>query len=373
MPRIAIDKARIRADLTPQREPYWAAPLARGLYLGFRKLTEGGTWIARWRDPETGKQHFHSLGPVTGLSYDAAVTAARTWAKARADGLDDGEVRTVADACAAYVKDRRREKGDAAAEVQAATHRCHINAAPLGAITLAKVRSADLKAWRATLPMRDVSKNRVMSALKAALNHAVRERYLDAGRSIEWASVKNLTAHARRDLYLDRAQRRALVDACPADAQPFLRALSLLPIRCGALAQATVANLDATHGVLKIARDKSAAGRTIPLSAAALALLKEQAKGKLPGAPLIAYRDGSAWHKDRWKEIIQQARDTAGLPAATCAYTLRHSVITDLLSLGGMDVLTVARIAGTSIVQIEKHYGHLLKAHAVEAMNRIEL
>jgi site-specific recombinase XerD len=55
-----------------------------------------------------------------------------------------------------------------------------------------------------------------------------------------------------------------------------------------------------------------------------------------------------------------------------CAYTLRHSVITDMLT-GGMDSLTVARMAGTSLAMIEKHYGHLLHDHAAKAMAALGL
>jgi site-specific recombinase XerD len=96
-------------------------------------------------------------------------------------------------------------------------------------------------------------------------------------------------------------------------------------------------------------------------------LFKEQAKGKLPAVPLIAYDDGSHWHKERWKQPIKKAAKAAELPVGVCAYTLRHSVITDML-VGGMDSLTVARIAGTSLAMIEKHYGHLLHDHAAKAM-----
>lgn len=373
MPQQAIHKARVRAELQPQREPYWAAPLARGLFIGFRKLPDGtGTWIGRWRDPDTKRTKFQSFGTIAGMTYDQAVDAIRAWAKGLVDGIDSGDVKTVAHACAAYVKDRRREKGEAAAEVQAATHRCHINNAPLGKILLAKLRSEDVKTWRAKLAMKDVSKNRVMSALKAALNFAVRARYVDAGRAVEWNTVPKLTVHARRDLYLDVEQRHALVNAAPEHARPFLRALCLLPLRCGAVAQLSVAELNARTGHLKIAHDKSNAGRTIPLGKQALDHFKDQAKDKLPSAPLIAYMDGSPWHKDRWKDAVRQAREAAELPSGTCAYTLRHSVITDMLT-SGMDSLTVARIAGTSVVQIEKHYGHLLDKHAVNAMNNLAL
>jgi len=57
--------------------------------------------------------------------------------------------------------------------------------------------------------------------------------------------------------------------------------------------------------------------------------LQGQARNKLPAAPLIACEGGSHWHKERWKQPIRKAAEAAGLPMGVCAYTLRHSVITE--------------------------------------------
>jgi hypothetical protein len=42
-------------------------------------------------------------------------------------------------------------------------------------------------------------------------------------------------------------------------------------------------------------------------------------------------------------------------------------VITDLVT-AGLPLLTVAQISGTSAEMIEKHYGHLVRDAAVEAL-----
>lgn len=62
----------------------------------------------------------------------------------------------------------------------------------------------------------------------------------------------------------------------------------------------------------------------------------------------------------------------AGLPEDTTAYTLRHSVISDLVH-DGLDLLTVAQISGTSVRMIEKHYGHLRSEVAVSALAKLAL
>ena len=218
--------------------------------------------------------------------------------------------------------------------------------------------------------MKPASANRYLSALKAALNYAVASRYVDAGRVIEWQNVKPQSITDRRDLYLNREQRRALIEALPDHVRPFIRALSLLPLRPGALAACTVGDLKGDS--LYIRHDKAGAGRSSALSPAAADLLRNEARDKLPGAPLVSYSDGTHWTRFRWRNPIRKAAAAAGLPAETCAYTFRHSVITDMLT-GGMDSMTVARMAGTSLAMIEKHYGHLLHQHAADSMARLGL
>ena len=58
--------------------------------------------------------------------------------------------------------------------------------------------------------------------------------------------------------------------------------------------------------------------------------------------------------------------------AGVVAYTLRHSTITDLVQ-GGLDLLTVAQVSGTSVAMIEKHYGHLQRDRAAAALAGLAL
>lgn len=371
MARQSIDKARTRNRLSPRREPYWGAPIERGLFLGFRKLKQGGTWVARLHDDD-GRHRYSSLGYVDAMDHGDAVKAARAWAKGMRVGVDSSEVQTVADACLAYVKNRRREKGDSNADTTEGYFRRTVYSHPIGKVKLTKLRTEHIEDWRDGLDMAEVSRNRTLATLRAALNFAVRKRYVEASRAIEWKSVAAYEVTTRRDLYLDRDQRRALVDNLPEHARPFLRCLCLLPLRPGALAACAVADFDNKLGTLRIRHDKVHAGRVVALSPTAADLLREQARGKLPKAPLIAYQDGSAWSRFRWRNPIRKSSKAADLPPETCAYTLRHSVITDMLA-GGMDTLTVAKIAGTSLAMIEKHYGHLLHKHATDAMEKLAL
>jgi len=126
------------------------------------------------------------------------------------------------------------------------------------------------------------------------------------------------------------------------------------------------------HGELVIARDKTGAGRRLLLPAQTVALFKEMVRSKHPAAPLFSRADGVPWNKDSWKWPIKEAAQAAGLPAGATAYTLRHSTITDLVT-GGLDLLTVAQVSGTSVAMIEKHYGHLQRERAAQALASLAL
>jgi site-specific recombinase XerD len=370
MARQSIDKARTRARLAPRREPYWGAPIARGLFVGFRKLPAGGAWIARWRD-EDGRQRYQSFGHADAMSYEDAAAKARAWCKSLAAGVEATGTETVEDACKAYVADLRLEKREGAATDAEGRFNRTVYGTPFGKLKLAMLRTAKIKDWRADLDMGAASKNRTLTALKAALNKAVADRLMDAGKAIEWKQVKPLDAKNRLPPYLDAAQRSRLIETLPSELQSFAGALYLTALRPGALAEAKVEDL--RGGSLYIrAHDKGHGERTVVLSADAKAIMRKEAKSKLPLAPLFAQPDGSHWSKGDWGAPIRDAIKPAKLPPRTVAYSLRHSAITDLLTAGA-DPLTVCKQAGTSMLMLQKHYAHLLDKHAAKAMGALAL
>lgn len=372
MAREKIDRSGVRNNLAPQREPYWGAPLERGLFLGFRKLDKGGTWIARLRD-EDGRQRYQSFGYADAISYDEAVAKTRAWRKSLAAGVEATGTETVGDACKAYVADLRDEKREDAATDAEGRFKRTVYGTTFGKLKLATLRTAKIKDWRARLDMAAASKNRTLSALKAALNKAVADRLIEAGKAIEWKQVKPLDARNRLPPYLDAAQRKRLIEHLPHELQSFAGTLYLTALRPGALAAAKVEDFDARGGSLYIrAHDKGHGGRRVVLSADAKAIMRKEAKSKLPLAPLFAQPDGSHWSKADWGGPIRDAIKPAKLPARTVAYSLRHSAITDLLN-AGTDPLTVCKQAGTSMLMLQKHYAHLLDKHAAKAMGALAL
>jgi len=296
---------------------------------------------------------------------------------------------TVRATCETYVEHLRSlGKGKTADDVKRRFAQ-YVNDKPLGQIELQRLKPRDVDIWRKSLattmatpqdksraptrPRSASTLNRDMTPLRAALNLALADGHVTTDASWKAKMRPPKDADRRRDVYLDLSQRRALIAKAPADLAVLLSALSLVPLRPGAMAALVAGNFDKRLSTLTIGKDKHGQDRKITLPPATAAFFAEQCKDKVPTAPLLARADGSAWNKDAWKYPIEDAVIAAELPAAATAYALRHSTITDLIALHKLDTLTVAQLSGTSLLMIEKHYGHLLRAHAAKALASLTL
>lgn len=369
-------------------EPHWQR-LRAGCYVGFRPSRKGGrgTWFARAYS-ETGKYVRKALGDYGQMTGNDVFTHARKDAEAWADQVESGGVRaekieTVADACRDYLKGKP-------GPISEGVFRRHVYSDPIGKVRIDKLRRHQLREWRKRLeeapamitrnkggetrtkPRSQSTVNRDMVPLRAALGRLLTPGAPNTDAAWQEALKPSRGADKRRDLYLDRAERKKLLDAVAAEAAPFARAMCLLPLRPGTLASLTVGDFDKRTKTLTIGKDKNGRPRQIAVPANTAEFLTEQTKDKLPGAPIFMRGGGEAWNKDAWKGPMKDAVKKAGLPSGVSAYTLRHCVLTDLVN-AGLPVLTVAQISGTSVAMIEKHYGHLVGDAASEALALLAL
>lgn len=388
-----IDTVTARENLKARHAPYWQKIRAE-CHLGYRKTSSEstGAWIARYRDDD-GKYKLSSLGSLDNLPthqrYDLAVKKAAEWFDHRDKGGNATAI-TVGEACQRYIQKQSDDgKVAAAKDMEIRFKRWMFSDKKLSNTPLLKLTQGQINDWRVKLSKgqaipQDKEKkptkgraastiNREMAVLKAALNLAMRDGYAtsDAAWKYKLTPIKNATG--RRDCYLDISQRRALIASSPIDLAAFLKALCLLPFRPGAMAALTAGSFDKRLGVLTVGKDKSGQDRKISLPPATAAFFAEQTKNKLPNAPLVARADGQFWNKDSWKYPFKDAALAANLPPTATAYALRHSTITDLIALHHLDTMTVAQLSGTSVMMIEKHYGHLLNAHAANALALLAL
>lgn len=369
MARPDIDKARVRNELEPRREPYWGAPVERGLFVGFRRLEQGGNWVARYRNEE-GRQVYRALGPVTPTNdYEAAKQEARRWRRSVDDGVLVDRTLTVADVCSQYADALEAEGRLRAAHDSRKRFRRIVEDDPIGKIRAEKLTQRQLENWlermaagkmtgrKSGLPSR-ATINRNLTSLKAALNRALARREIPQERAIEWESVKpHKDADGTRDIYLDRNERRALLDAAGGDLRDLLLCIALTGCRPGDPAAMLRKDYDDRTGSVTF-RTKTGA-RTIPVSPDAVALFDRLAEGKEPADRMFT-NEGQPWTPQAWAPLVKRAAANAELPPEVVAYSLRHAWITDAI-VGGLDLLTVARLTGTSLEMISKTYGHLIR------------
>jgi integrase len=379
---VDLSKVKGREALTPRREPYWQR-LRPGCFLGFRPSMRGGagTWIARAYDEDHRAYQLKALGDFGALPGKEQFAAAKKVAESFAELVEGGgEVRgvvaTVADACRSFANGRKEMEG---------RFRRFVYDDPIAKVKLSKLRRHHTQAWRerlearpalvsrrkkgkpTTRPRSPASVNRDQAVLRTALGRVLAPGA--PGSEAAWQEplkpIKN--AVKRRILYLDRDQRLALLQAIDSEAQPFVRALCLLPLRPGAIAALMVAEFDKRTSELTVGRDKAGHNRRIKVPDTAARLFATHTTGRRPAASLFIRANGQPWDKDSWRHPIAAAAKAAKLPAGVTAYTLRHSVITDLVD-AGLPLLTVAQISGTSAEMIERHYGHLSRDAATEAL-----
>jgi len=383
-----IDTVSARDKLKPRRPPFWQR-VTKGGYVGFRKMTANtsGVWLARYRiedDEQQLMQYFGALDECAPSErFDRAVKLAREWFEHLGRGGSVART-TVAMACASYVEHLRREKGDDPANDAAARFKRWVDSSPLANVNLDKLARDHIKAFRTKLMDTPVKKkgvsvprakdtvNRDLTALRAALNRALADGKVTTDFAWREALKPIKNAGNRRDLYLDREQRRALIENAAPDIAELLTGMALLPLRPSALAALNAGDYEQRLSTLKIGKDKAGKDRKLVLQGVTTSFLEKHKKDKAASQPLIARADGTRWHRDAWKGPIKDAAAAAGLPAETTAYTLRHSVITDLV-VGGLDLLTVAQISGTSVAMIEKHYGSLRQTIAATALAKLAL
>lgn len=382
-----LSRVKDREGLKARREPHWQR-LRPGCFLGYRTSAKSGagTWIARTYDEAGRRYRLKALGSFGEHPANERFALAKAEAERFATEVEQGGVReekleTVEDACRHFAESHTEAGG---------RFRRYVYADPIAKVKLSKLRRAQVTAWRqrlegtpalvsrrkageqVTRPRSPATLNRDMAVFRTALAKVLPPGTpnTEAAWQEPLKPVKN--AVRRRTLYLDRDQRRKLLQHAPSEGVAFMRALCLLPLRPGAVAALNAGDFDKRTRELTIGTDKAGERRRIRLPADAAELFAAQAKDKLPAAPLFTRDNGKRWDKETWNRPIREAAGVAELPSTATAYTLRHSTITDLVAAGA-PLLTIGQISGTSVDMIERHYGHLVHDRAAEALAGLAL
>lgn len=372
-------------DKLPERmEPYWE-PIRKGQAVGYRAKATG-TWVARYRD-RRGKQHYRALGSFA--DFSAAKTAAEDWLKKETDSVHRSPSRgTVRDALCAYVRHKRSIGRRASAWDAGQRFRLTVGrASELGQMRLEDVMRDDMEKWRNGLRKgrQPRSVNRQVRAVVAALNYAVLKKGYQ-GKPEAW-KLEHLADDAATNtaIFLSDLQRTRLVAAAPKPLAALLTGFTHTGARPSELAKAAAADFDSKGATVTLRHNKGRGGklrtRAVTLSDAGATFFRAQVRGKLPKAPLISNDEGLHWTDQEWCAGIEKAITAANatakkpvqrIPAGASAYSFRHTRISELLQLYGVDPLTTAQQTGTSVAMIEKHYFKFISGSMRDKLNAVQ-
>jgi integrase len=361
-----LSRKRERDRLPIQRWPHYLK-LAEGAYLGFRRGPD--TWHARFRDRDH-VQHYTALHGIDGNDYDGALRAAETWFQTLTNTAVRAVKRgTVKEALEAYLADLRRHgRPDAAREAQW-RFKCVVFADSLAERELERLTREDYLDWRDRISKGRVGRtvNRYVRSVSAALNCAIELGHV--GNPAAWrvrALSDDVDEAGETAIFLTVEQRKAIAEAADPATAAFVRGLELTGARPRELAAAVVGDLngDALRLSHRKGRPARLRARHVILSADGVRFFQRQVAGRLPTDPIFTENGTQGWRRHIWskqlrlafRKVNEKARGRARIPAGAGAYSYRHTRISELLQVYGIDPLTVAHQTGTSIAMIEKAY-----------------
>jgi integrase len=399
-----IDTRSARTKLAERREPYWTV-ISAGNALGYRRGAKGGTWIAKFRDGD-GKRHLEALGAADdardadGLSvysFSQAQERARAWfqRKARAQAGDFAALDcpyTVANALADYRADYQRRSGKA-------TDRLDASAAAwigpqLGTVPLDKLTKGRIVRWHqqiAETPPRLRTKpglaqkhrepdsgaesvrrrrstaNRVLTILKAALNHAHREGKCDSDEA--WRTVRAFReADAARLRYLSDDEARRLTNACPPDFRAMVAGALLTGCRYGELSAMTVDDFNRDAGTVRVRASKSGKPRHVVLTQEGRDFVAQRAAGKPGSARLFLRGNGKPWGKSEQQRPLSATCAAARIDPPVNFHGLRHTYASRLAMRGVPLAVIAVQLGHADTRMVEKHYGHLAPSYVADTV-----
>ena len=207
------------------------------------------------------------------------------------------------------------------------------------------------------------SANRVLTILKASLNHAFAD---DANRiptDKPWRTVKAFkNVGAARVDHFTEAEALTLIDKARELDAAFADLLEAT-FHTGARPPGELAVMDVRHFDARNAQITIPAGKTGPrvttLTQEGVAFFKRLSQRKDPHDILLPRADGERWGKSEQHRPVKAALKAAKLPLSASAYTIRHTYISRSIERG-MPLNLIAENVGTSVRMIEQNYAKFI-------------
>ena len=397
------DTRTARHRLLARREPYWTW-IAPGRALGYRKGVKGGFWIAKYRDA-SGKRSCNALGAADDvlepdgrelLSFSQAQAKARDWfdrtSRQRCNSHMPCGKFTVRHAIEDYLSwfERNRKSVNRTRSV------CEYAILPrLGDFDAQMLTKKQIEDWHAEIasqpaklrtsttatrinfrPLSDSeaarrrrsTANRVLTVLKAALNHAYREGHIDSDDA--WRRVRPFRGvDVARSRYLVDDEIERLADACTGSFRDLVLAGLMTGARYGELMQIKASDLDCQAGTIHIRTSKNGKGRYVILIDEGLTFFRRLAYGKGPEALVLTKDNGTSWKASEPQRPLKRACKAARIEPAIGFHMLRHTYASRLAMSGVPLAIIAAQLGHSDTRMVEKHYGHLAPSYIADTIH----
>lgn len=392
-----------REGLPKRPEPFWTV-ISAGSAIGYRKGAKGGTWIARLRDEE-GKQHYESLGAaddardadqLSVFNFAQAQELARAFfAKKTRElrGMVASGPYTVEEALRDYFKERFA-KGSKGAKADESSANARIVPA-LGSILVDKITAPQIRDWHRNLAKspkllrtkkgateratakpikgddpqraRRATANRILTILKAALNHAYHEG--KTNDDSPWRKIKPFKgADAPVVRYLKADESARLINASEPDFRRIVHAALATACRYGELTRMTVNDFDRDAKTVFVAQSKSGKSRHVVLNDEGAEFFERVTAGR-PGDALIFLRDdGEAWGASHQRRRLTEASERASIHPPATFHILRHTYASALAGKGVPLGVIAAQLGHSDTRVTERHYAHLCPNYVADTV-----
>jgi integrase len=430
MPRTVTDAPlttrAARERLAGRHQPYWRA-IEAGAAIGYRKGATAGVWLVRVTDPTAGGGYRQAAvgraddtlkaAGTEVLDYRRAEAKARDWIARHyrvAAGLEPEPAATpavpytVADAITDYLADYAARGGKALGRTR---HQIDAHILPaLGTLPVGRLTREKLKGWHQALAassprlrakrgqirhrettsdpealrQRRSSANRVLTVLKAALNHARVEGKITCPADA-WAAVKAFReADKPRVRYLLDDEIVRLVNVCQPDARALVTGALLTGCRYGELAAMKSIDFDPRAGTVTIGRSKSGKPRHVALTDEGRRFFTQMTAGRSSASRLFervsvvrqATREAGAetarvgWGRSDQSRFMREASAAANIVPPVSFHDLRHTY-GSRLAMRGVPMAVIAEQLGHRDTRMtEWHYAHLSPSYVADTVRQ---
>ena len=364
-----------RLKLPVAKKPIYVR-VAPGISLGYRRNETAGTWVVRvadgcsssWTKRIGVADDFDESDGQRILTYWEAQALSKTKARGDEPGRARQTPLTVERAAAAYLAGLEARNQRTANDARLRLNRLFLPR--FGAKHVSELIRRQIEAWRDGLVRRcddpeqrrrsQDTANRVLSIVKAMLNHAVSDPANGLSDDSAWRLVRPFQRVGRaREVHFVAAEVLRLLEHCDDPGfRDLLTAGFLTGARYGELAACRVRHFDSTGETLHVPSGKTGA-RTVILQPEAVTFFVRLAAGRPQDAPLLCRINGEAWGASHQVRPMKRALAAAKLDPTGTFYALRHSYISRAIE-AGVPLNVVADNCGTSVRMIETTYAKVL-------------